>query len=65
MKTKEIKNKLKNKVFVIGIPLIVKFKKSNSKDFSKFKATKGTEVIKWKDVLKVLKEHENEIIKNI
>jgi len=43
---------LRSKKFVIGVPTIIKFKKSNSTGFSKFKATKGTEVVKWKDILK-------------
>jgi len=55
-KLKEIKNKLKEKKFVIGIPVVIKFKKSNKRDFSKFKATKGTEVVKWAEILKALKE---------
>ena len=56
---KEIKNKLKDKIIVVGVPTIVRFKQfSDSKRFSEFEATKGTEVIKWKDILKVLREQE-------
>lgn len=52
---KEVRKFLKKKKFVIGVPTVVKFLRSNKKDFAKFKATKGTEVMKYSDVLKLLK----------
>lgn len=54
MMEKEIRRFLEEKKFVVGVPVVVKFEKINC-DFSEWKATKGTEVIKYKDVLKLLK----------
>ena len=52
---KEIRNFMKEKKFIIGVPTIVKFKRKDKLDFSKWKATKGTEVMKYTDVLKLLR----------
>jgi len=52
---KEIRNFMKEKKFVIGVPTVVKFKIKDKLDFSKWKATKGTMVMKYSDVLKLLR----------
>lgn len=53
----KLKQILREKKFVVGVPTIIKFKTSNKqKPFSEYKATKGTEVIKWNDFLKATRE---------
>ena len=51
----EIKRFLKEKKFVVGVPVVIKFKVKYIKDFKEWKATKGTEVMKYSDVLKLLR----------
>ena len=58
---KEIKKFMKEKKFIIGVPIEVKFKvKGEQLSFRKYRATKGTEVMKYSDVLKLLKMIEGE-----
>lgn len=53
IKLKEI---LKKRKFVVGVPTIVKFRTSNKQiPFQEYKATRGEEVIKWKDFLEALR----------
>jgi hypothetical protein len=49
---------LRKKIFVIGVPTVVRFKTKIS--FRDFKATKGTEVVKWSDVLKVNRKSQSQ-----
>ena len=48
---------LRSKRFVIGVPVVVKFQiNDKKKPFKFFKATKGTEVVRWSDILKTRRE---------
>lgn len=51
---KEIRKFLKEKKFVTGLPTAVRFINEDG-SFSKVEATKGTYVMKYSDVLKLLK----------
>jgi hypothetical protein len=55
MKRDKLLKLLKDKKFVIGVPVVVKFRRIGRIKFHKYKATKGTEVIKWSDLLKALR----------
>ena len=53
IQTKEF---LKKKKFVIGVPIVVKFRrKMKPSEYATFRATKGTEVVKLSDVRKAFK----------
>ena len=52
----KLKELIKQKKFVIGVPIIINFKLKGLKEYKNWKATKGTEVVKWKDILKAFKE---------
>ena len=62
----ETKKFFKKKCFAIGIPTIVKFrKKMKPEDFATFRATKGTLIVKWSDVLKAFRIEKDEVTKLI
>lgn len=51
----QLRKELRRKKFVIGVPTVVRFRIMDKKDWANFKATKGTEVVKWSDILKATK----------
>ena len=53
---KEILKQLRKKSFVIGVPVKVNFRTKKKNELVSLKATKGTRVVKWNDMLKAFRE---------